>query len=496
MSLSIGELAQRCGATLLRGDPKMQVASVQIDSRAVGAGAVFVAMGDAASGFISDAVRRGASAVVLDPARVAAPAGDIPILGTGDPAAACSALASALAGDPFSRMVNIGITGTNGKTTTAAMVTHILAQEGHRPATIGTLGASFGAHRWPSQFTTPPAPELMRVGKEVADLGATHVVMEVSSIALCSRQRRADAIRFAAAGITNVTQDHLDFHGTMEAYADAKGRLLGQTAAAAIVVGDGYTRRMASTSPVPTIRIHPEPSTAVSSEMPTKDDWTILQRTERANGQEVALKAGDLSLSFRLPMVGAFNATNATLALALCSQVGVPVSIAAAHLASMPAVRGRLEACHGPDDTIEVYVDYAHTPDALERALKALSRGRKPVCVFGCGGNRDQGKRPLMGNIAATLSSRVILTNDNPRGEEPTDILRQIRTGIGSAADVVIEPDRQRAIDLAIANAEAGTIILVAGKGHETGQTEAGVTRPFDDAAECKRALAVRRAAR
>lgn len=490
--LSLAELAavlSEHGAALT-GDASARVTGVHQDSRRVEPGDLFVARSGAqtdGTAFVDEAVRRGAVAVLVERGR-AVPDVAVPILRVDDVRRALARAAEAVHGYPSRQLSLIGITGTNGKTTTSFLVEHALRALGARPGRLGTLGfalpgtSEVGA----AQFTTPEADEISGLLARARRAGATHFVMEVSSHAL--EQSRVAALAFDVAAFTNLTQDHLDFHGTMDRYAAAKARLFTELRPrhAVINVGDAFGATLAATT---TAR-------RISVSRTDEADLRALGATldERGIHAEVAFEGRTLSLTSRL--LGAHNLENLLLAAGVLVALGYPPEEVVHALGSAPPVPGRLERCDGPDDDVLVVVDYAHTPDALRRVLTALRplTRRELVCVFGCGGDRDPGKRPQMGAIAGELADRVVVTNDNPRTEEPSAIAHAIARGLADrATPFVIELDRARAIEQAVLAARAGDTVLVAGKGHEDYQIFGHDRRPFDDRAEARRALALRR---
>jgi UDP-N-acetylmuramoyl-L-alanyl-D-glutamate--2,6-diaminopimelate ligase len=392
----------------------------------------------------------------------------------------------------------VGITGTNGKTTTAQLCRACIDACGGRAGVVGTLGYAFADIDTESKHTSPEADELARVAAAMLERGATHLVMEVSSIALAAR--RVEAVRFRVAALTNLTQDHLDYHGDMEAYAAAKERLFVDLApgAAALNVDDPFGARVAA-------RIGPGgagPRIERLARYTARVDGPAVElRPERvAYGRQgieldVATPVGHIEV--RSPLLGAHNVENLLAVLAIGWLLDLDVPLVAAALAEAPVVPGRLERCDAPGlDDVVVLVDYAHTPDALARVLvsvRPLTAGRV-ICVFGCGGDRDPTKRPLMGAAAGRGADLCIVTNDNPRSEDPRAIVAAVEPGLREAgARYVVELDRADAIERAVLEAAPGDVVLVAGKGHEPYQILGARTVAFDDRDEARRALDVRR---
>jgi UDP-N-acetylmuramoyl-L-alanyl-D-glutamate--2,6-diaminopimelate ligase len=390
---------------------------------------------------------------------------------------AMATAAARFSGDPTARLTTIGVTGTNGKTTTAFLIRALLEADGRPTGLLGTVKSVIGGVEHEVQRTTPEAIDLQRTFAAMLDAGDVACVMEVSSHAL--ELHRADAIHFAAALFTNLTQDHLDFHETMEDYFAAKRRLFASGPRNAVInVDDPYgTRLAAELGDTLTFAID-APATYRAKDVQT--DLTGSRFT--VEGPE-----GELELSS--PLRGRFNVYNVVGALAAARALDVPADTAAAAIETAGQVPGRFETVDEGQE-FAVLVDYAHTPDSLENVLRAargLAEGRVHV-VFGAGGDRDRGKRPLMGEIAKRLADRVIVTSDNPRSEDPEAIIREIL--VGSGDDVVWDVDRRSAIVEAISGAERGDVVVIAGKGHEQGQEFAGGRKlPFDDVTVAREVL-------
>jgi UDP-N-acetylmuramoyl-L-alanyl-D-glutamate--2,6-diaminopimelate ligase len=387
--------------------------------------------------------------------------------------------AAAFFGDPTKTLETIGVTGTNGKTTTAFLVRAQLEADERQTGLLGTVKSVIGGSEHEVQRTTPEAIDLQRTFREMVDHGDRACSMEVSSHAL--ELRRADAIHFAAAVFTNLTQDHLDFHPDMEAYFDAKRMLFVDLAPRAAIVNldDPYGARLAAELKTPI-------TYALRAD---KADYRATDVTTDIAGSTFTVHTpdGELSLSSRLR--GEFNVYNVLGALAAARSLGVPAAACAAAIATAGQVPGRFETVDA-GQPFAVVVDYAHTPDSLENVLSA-ARGLTDanlIAVFGCGGDRDRGKRPMMGEIARRLADRVIVTSDNPRSEDPEAIVNEIL--IGAGPDVDREVDRYAAIARAIESAEPGDVVVIAGKGHEQGQEFAGGQKvPFDDVTVAREVL-------
>jgi UDP-N-acetylmuramoyl-L-alanyl-D-glutamate--2,6-diaminopimelate ligase len=462
----------------ITGERARLVSSLAIDSRAVTPGALFFALrGQQTDGhrYIGEAVARGAVAIVSEddadlPEHVTA-------ITVADSSRALSRIAGVFYRAPSHDLTIAGITGTNGKTTVTHMIAAIVNAAGLSASIIGTLGSAYGGMEQPLANTTPFASELHALLAQMRDAGVKIVAMEVSSHAL-ALERVAD-VRFSIAGLTNVTRDHLDFHKSAQAYAAAKRSLFDLAERCVFNADDPHGERWAgelrASKPVLTYALQHEAD--------------IRAEEIRLHGSGSSFKAGGLQFELRIP--GRFNVANALCALGIARTLGIADEVSARGLSSIERVRGRMERIDGGN--IEVIVDYAHTPDALESALGALREtgsGRR-IVVFGCGGDRDRGKRSEMGAVAGRLADYVYVTSDNPRTEDPRAIIDAILPGLGDAPHE-IEPDRRRAIALAIRNARAGDVILIAGKGHENYQIVGTEVLPFDDAAEARRALAER----
>ena len=473
------------GARVL-GELPPATSGIAHDSRRVRPGAIFVALrGERSDGhaFLEAAVRAGAGTVVVDDAYLQAngPPAGVATVAVADTRRALSRLAAAFFGYPARALRIAGVTGTNGKTTTTHLVGAIFDAAGIASGTIGTLGARFGGAMWSLDNTTPLALELQGLLAQMRDRGAQAVAMEVSSHAL-ALDRVAD-IEFEIGVLTNVTRDHLDFHGSPDAYAAAKRRLFERSRRCAFGIDDAIGRRWSGEF------AH---AGAVLTTFGFSPDATVCARdvTLHASGSSFAIDGRRFNL--RLP--ARFNVENALAALCVARAYGVADEISARALAAVDSVPGRMEHLGGGRGGVDVLVDYAHTPDALEvvlRAAREMSAGAL-VVVFGCGGDRDRGKRPLMGRIASVLADRAIVTSDNPRREDPQAIVDDILAGIGDARSVHVEIDRRAAIRSAIAAAAPGDLVVIAGKGHETYQIVGEATQHFDDRDEARGALAAR----
>ncbi len=480
---------------LERGVGGVEVTGIALDSRTVKPGDVFFALAGLRTDgrrHVADAAARGARAAV---AGAPVPDAPIPVAVVPDARRALGIAAARLAGDPTAALVLVGVTGTNGKTSTTYVLESIWRAAGLAPGIAGTVAHRFAGRERPAALTTPEAPALQELFAEMRAAGTTHVAIEVSSHALA--QERVAGCRFDAAIFTNLTRDHLDFHGDLETYFAAKARLFtellpasGKRDPVAVVnVDDAAGRRLAAMLRTRCVTA----GRAADATVRPVDVATTL------DGTTGALSFDGRRVAFTSPLVGAPQLENMLGAAAAAWALGVPPEAIAAGLAAVTAPPGRLERIAGRGVT--VLVDYAHTPDALARALdvlRPLARGRL-VTVFGCGGDRDPGKRPLMGEAAATRSDVVVLTSDNPRTEDPAAIIAAIEQGVraagmraaldGTGPGYVVEPDRRAAIARAVALARPGDLVLVAGKGHESYQIVGTEKRHLDDREEVRRAL-------
>ena len=487
LSELIGEipLAVRA-AGLPSGDPV--ITGVSHDSRTVEPGDLYVALvGQRFDGrtFARDAVAQGAVAVAGTlPASGPLPGIGVPWVSVDDARAALGPLAALVYAHPDRELVLAGVTGTNGKSTVATLITAILEQAGLPAGFVGTLGYHFGALRFPGGHTTPEASDLFRTLRRMRDAGAEGVAMEVSSHALA--MGRVAGVLFDVGVFTNLTRDHLDYHPDMESYFAAKRRLFDQLkpgGRAVVNLDDPWGRRLAAELP----------GALTFGTRGTGADVEAEESTLDAAGTHAVLRTPRGSLRFSSPLLGTYNLANLLAAAAAAEALGLPQAAVAAAFAAQRPIAGRME----PVDLgqpFPVFVDYAHTDAALEAALRSArevaGQGRVAV-VFGCGGERDAGKRPLMGRVAGELADLPIATSDNPRGEDPLAILAAVELGLKASANPAyrLVPDRRAAIRQAIAAAEPGWVVLVAGKGHEREQIIGDRKIPFSDREEIETAL-------
>ncbi|MGE5514916.1 MAG: UDP-N-acetylmuramoyl-L-alanyl-D-glutamate--2,6-diaminopimelate ligase [Bacteroidota bacterium] len=460
------------------------ITGVTCDSRKVAPGVLFAALpGAKADGrnFISQAISQGAAAI-LAPEGTEFDTGAVPLVCVPNPRRTFARAAAAFAGAQPAVMV--AVTGTNGKTSTVTFARQIWARLGHKAASLGTLGIQAEGRPTRPSLTTPDPADLHGALAELAAAGITHAAMEASSHGL--DQYRLDGVRLKAAAFTNLTRDHLDYHAGMEAYGAAKLRLFSE-----LLPADGVAVVNADSDFAD--QVLPRAAKVLSFGR-NGTDIRLISATPDAHGQVLALQVLGRAVTVHLPLAGTFQAENALAALGLVIAAGDDPVAATAALEHLQGVPGRLQKVAENAAGAPVYVDYAHTPDALETVLKALrphTAGRL-IVVFGCGGDRDPGKRPQMGAIAERLADIAIVTDDNPRSEDPALIRKAILAACPHAAEI---GDRAAAIRTAIAQAQAGDVVVLAGKGHETGQTVGATVLPFDDAEEARKAVTVRGAA-
>ena len=450
--------------------PATEINEVRYDSRAVRPGDLFVAIrGYATDGhqYIGKALEQGAAAIVCEEA----PAG-VPVVVVENARRALAEIAANRFGHPADSMTMLGVTGTNGKTTTTYLVKHMLEYAGHKVGLIGTNQNLIGDEVVETERTTPESYELHALFARMRDAGCTHVIMEVSSHSLVLD--RVHGIHFAVGAFTNLTQDHLDFHKTMEEYRKAKALLFTISDKGVINLDDPAAGAMLADAKCPCLTFSCEKDAA---------DLTAKNLKLHADGVEfVAATKGDLA-RVKLPIPGHFSAENALTALGIVLQLGMPLADAAKSLATATGVKGRVEVV--PTDTdYTVLIDYAHSPDGVEnvlRAVRGFAKGRV-VALFGCGGDRDRTKRPKMGKIAADLADFCIVTSDNPRTEDPKAIIDDILEGMkGTKTPMQVIVDRPEAIHWALAHAKKDDIIVLMGKGHETYQEVNHVKHHMDE---------------
>lgn len=476
-------LSQLTGQTV---SPDPVITGVTADSRKVRPGFLFAALpGSKVDGraYVDGAVAAGAAAI-LAPDDVSHP--DVPVIHAHDLRRAYALAAAGFWG--AQPPVCVAVTGTNGKTSVATFCRQIFARLGRKAASMGTLGVTISApgasdvQITPPGLTTPDAADVAELMAGLARDGVTHVALEASSHGV--DQRRLDGVRLTAAGFLNLTQDHLDYHGTMGVYRAAKLRLVEDLLApGGTAVLNADSDQFDAFAAAATAANHPVLSTGEAGQ-----GLRLTSRELTADGQRLAIVHDGRTHDIRLPLAGAFQADNALVAAGLCIAAGEDAAAVLAALEHLKGAPGRLQHVGAGPRGGEAYVDYAHTPDGLETVLKALRphTAGKLIAVFGAGGDRDRGKRSLMGGIAARLADVAIITDDNPRSEAPAAIRAEILAGAPGAREI---GDRREAIRAAVALLEQGDVLVVAGKGHEQGQLVAGVTHPFDDVAETVAAL-------
>ena len=479
---SLDELATVVAGAHVVGSGDAVVSDVTHDSREVQPGALYVAIrGFRADGhdYVRQAADRGAVAICVDHAV----ATDLPQLVVPSTRDALGPLAAAVWDHPSRNFTLIGVTGTNGKTTVTHMIEAITRAAGKRTGLIGTVGArvSGGAEtdtlRIPLDRTTPEASDLQRLFAQMSDAGSEVVVMEVSSHALSLG--RVAGTDFALGAFTNLSQDHLDFHQTMEEYFLAKALLFEMAPVAVVQTDNRWGRRILSRMP----------ATTTVTEVGEGGDLSATDVVLNVDRSTFTLQRESESVHVTLPIAGRFNVDNALIAAGCAGHLGIPLDVIAAGLATLEPVPGRFE--HVPSSAgFDIVVDYAHTPDGIANAVtagRAICSGNI-IVVVGAGGDRDQAKRPLMG-AAAAGADRLFVTSDNPRTEDPDHIIEQILEGIEDRSSVTVEPDRRLAITAAIAGARPGDLVMILGKGHELGQDIGGVVSPFDDRAVAREAM-------
>ncbi|HET7611045.1 MAG TPA: UDP-N-acetylmuramoyl-L-alanyl-D-glutamate--2,6-diaminopimelate ligase [Rhodanobacteraceae bacterium] len=504
--MSAMTLAELLGGIASAQDGGIAVSGLTQDSNAVRAGDAFVALAGAKHHgieFAPAAVARGAVVVLAEKpepgtwnrgpetgslAASTAPRSAVPgpVVWVDQLRTHLGEIAARFHGDPSASMTVVGVTGTNGKTSTVQLLAQAFTLLGHRAATIGTLGAGLHGALHEGERTTPDVIRVHGLLAQFREAGATHVAMEVSSHAL--DQHRVDGVRFGVAVFTNLTRDHLDYHHTMEAYGAAKARLFEWPglSVAVINVDDAFGRELAAKLPVGVRALRYAIGTD-DAELRARDVHT------HSDGIDFRLVTPWGGGTVRSRLLGRFNVANLLAVAGVLGALDVPFARITAALESLQPVAGRMSRIGGGALPL-VVVDYSHTPDALEQALLTL-RAHCPgklVCVFGCGGERDAGKRPEMGAIAERLADLAIVTDDNPRGEDGDAIVAQIVAGMRAPERAIVERDRARAIGLALTQAAEGDVVLLAGKGHEAYQESGGVKRPFDDLQVAHAALEAR----
>ncbi|HEX4269224.1 MAG TPA: UDP-N-acetylmuramoyl-L-alanyl-D-glutamate--2,6-diaminopimelate ligase [Steroidobacteraceae bacterium] len=493
-----GATLAKLTAGLIAAPAALEVSDVTLDSRTAGPGALFLACrghGRHGAEFVGEALARGASAVLYEPvpgalelieAGLRGPAGgafrDVFVASIPQLSRYAGVIADRFFGEPSAAVTVAGITGTNGKTTCAWLLAQALGQCERPAAYMGTIGFGFPGVLAATEHTTEDAVTVHRRLAALRALGAEVVSMEVSSHAL--DQHRVGGVRFHTAAFTNLTRDHLDYHGSMTAYADAKARLFGWPGLAVRVINvdDAFGAQLAAQLSAAQLVITTRAS--VRHEPIAGARVVSARRVEAAiSGLIIEIESSWGTAQLNVPLIGEFNADNVLTVLAVLLAWDIPLAQAAAALESCRAAPGRMETFGGGDATPLAIVDYSHTPDALAKALRAARRhcrARLRV-IFGCGGDRDPGKRPMMGRIAAELADELVVTDDNPRNEPPERIVADILAGIPSGTAVAVEHDRALAIRRTLERSGPADVVLIAGKGHEAYQTYGSERRPFSD---------------
>lgn len=498
--LPLSDLVEQGLARAVVGDDQVRISGVRHDSRAVEPGDLFVAIqGQVFDGrdYSQDAVGRGAAAVAAEAELDLA----VPVLLVDNALSSLWKLSRYVYDDPTAHLPVVGVTGTNGKSTVACMVEQLLLGLGQAPALLGTIENRGPGGVLPATHTTPMADDLMRLARWALETGASHLVFEVSSHALA--MERTDGVHFRIAAFTNLTQDHLDYHGDMASYGAAKGRLFRELSpsVAVINVDDPFGRELASE-----LRAAGRACTRCSRTGDHEAELRVLSHRADRSGLQARVETPEGQVELKSSLLGLHNLDNLLLALgcglALDHSAG-DVAEALSHASGAP---GRLERIEHPEDVL-VFVDYAHTPDALARVCRAVrdaTDGGRLLLVFGCGGDRDRGKRPMMGRAAAEHADVLVVTSDNPRSEDPEAIIDDILPGLveaggpllsagalsGAPSGHIAVPDREQAITLAVGAARPGDAVLIAGKGHESYQLIGDERLPFDDRQQARSAIA------
>jgi len=488
--MTLRDLVTTLPRVTIAGSLDPEITALTASSREAGPGVLFAAIrGTSVDGhqFIPAAIDAGVAAILAETAPPADLTDSITWLHVPDSRRAVATLASAFHGHPWRELAMAGITGTNGKTTTAFLLHHLMKTVWHRAGLLGTVVVDDGETVSPARHTTPGSIELSGILQTMKDHGCRGVAMEVSSHGI--HQHRIAGIGFDACVFTNLTQDHLDYHGTLDGYFEAKATWfhslaadpLGKRPVAVINVDDAYGMELAQSleGRMQVLRFG----------LGVHCDFRGNNLRQSARGMEFELTAKGRSYLVRAPLIGRFNVYNLLAALTAASACGIRLRESVAAVATAPQVPGRMEYV-GNAGGAHVFVDYAHSPDALENACRTLRElnPRRLLTVFGCGGDRDRGKRPLMAAAAARHSDACIITSDNPRSEDPLAIIRQVEAGLAGMGHLSI-PDRAEAIAYTVQHALSGDIVLIAGKGHETTQQFADHTIDFDDRKHASKAL-------
>ena len=473
--MKLRELLNNITVLAHTADLETNISAICYDSRKAEPGCLFVAVGGFATDgnrFIPMALEKGAAAVVT----AKKPEGEVPYILVESDRLALALLGCNFYGNPAASMTMIGITGTNGKTSSTLLLKQVLEKtQGAKVGLIGTMANMIGQEVIPTERTTPESLDLQALFARMRDSGCTHVVMEVSSHAITLE--RIGGVRFDVAAFTNLTEDHLDFHKTMDAYCDAKAELFRRCDRAVVNADDSYAGRILSAAACPVL------TTSVT----TKEGLHAEDVALHAEGISFTAVCGEERAQVSLPIPGKFTVYNALTVLGTARQLGISLYDCAEALKSAEGVKGRVEVVPTPGTPYSVLIDYAHTPDALENVLRTVRdfcKGRL-IAVFGCGGDRDPMKRPIMGKIGVELSDIAIITSDNPRTEAPMAIIQDILKGVNQeSGEYIVMEDRRGAIRYAMDIAEKNDIIVLAGKGHETYQDIDGQKHHLDEREE------------
>ena len=473
--MKLRELLNNITVLAHTADLETNISAICYDSRKAEPGCLFVAVGGFATDgnrFIPMALEKGAAAVVT----AKKPEGEVPYILVESDRLALALLGCNFYGNPAASMTMIGITGTNGKTSSTLLLKQVLEKtQGAKVGLIGTMANMIGQEVIPTERTTPESLDLQALFARMRDSGCTHVVMEVSSHAITLE--RIGGVRFDVAAFTNLTEDHLDFHKTMDAYCDAKAELFRRCDRAVVNADDSYAGRILSAAACPVL------TTSVT----TKEGLHAEDVALHAEGISFTAVCGEERERVTLPIPGKFTVYNALTVLGVARQLGISLHESAEALKSAEGVKGRVEVVPTPGTPYSVLIDYAHTPDALENVLRTVRdfcKGRL-ISVFGCGGDRDPMKRPIMGKIGVELSDIAIITSDNPRTEAPMAIIQDILKGVNQeSGEYIVMEDRRGAIRYAMDIAEKNDIIVLAGKGHETYQDIDGQKHHLDEREE------------
>ena len=469
--MKLTELLQGIAVRKTNVDLQNDILNVVYDSRKVESGSLFVAV----TGFVTDgnnyipmALEKGAVAVVT----AVEPSGDVPYILVDSDRLALAQLGANYYGHPAKAMELIGVTGTNGKTSTTLLLKHVLeVAKGAKVGLIGTMENRIGSVVVPTERTTPESLDLQALFAQMRDAGCTHVIMEVSSHAIALE--RVGGVEFAVGAFTNLTEDHLDFHKTMENYCDAKAQLFARSRKCVANRDDSWFERICA----------PAKSPVLTTSAKGEADLYATDAQLHADGVSFTANYAGQQQKIRLPIPGNFTVYNALTVLGCAVQLGVSLAEAAEALKTAKGVKGRVEVVPTPGKSYTVLIDYAHTPDGLENVLssvKGFCKGRL-IAVFGCGGDRDPIKRPIMGKIGAEIADIAIITSDNPRTEEPMAIIRDILAGLEEKNNYLVIENRPKAIHHAMDIGQKNDIIVLAGKGHETYQEINGVKHHLDE---------------